>query len=481
MITVRNRTLIVPEGERVIGTDYDSNSEVRQFRVEKAPGGIDISHLVFRLDLMYQGETYDTCKLEKEEHGDCMILTWTVAVGNVSHPGTVWISLRAIDEAGSVKWGSNKAAVYVQASVNTPGNISGMAELEEYEKKVEESLQKSAEALSAANEATIRAEEAVGTAEKAATEASGSAENAEDFADFAEAWAHGKDGYQEQEENNSKYWSDLAKGNAETATKQAEIAKNYAESVAPLTDRGEYSAEETYQKNDLVRYQNAIWRCKEDSTGSAPKEGDAWALFFRGVQSVSELVAADTQKLLSEQDGQQVNAQELLDAIADKVATKLLLKTDVVSQLVNDATKAASAAAVYALQQKLGVGDLPAGMTDVVGGISSLYSNLGQIRETYLSTPITPISGQTYTIGSLALETGKWILFGATLAGGDLIIDGDIICHCNGRNANTTYEISTNVFAVSHGGTVNLKLLSNGFGTIHADKNYCSLIAIRIN
>ena len=48
MITVRNRTLIVPEGERVIGTDYDNNSEVRQFRVEKAPGGIDISHLAFR-------------------------------------------------------------------------------------------------------------------------------------------------------------------------------------------------------------------------------------------------------------------------------------------------------------------------------------------------------------------------------------------------------------------------------------------------
>ena len=90
-------------------------------------------------------------------------------------------------------------------------------------------------------------------------------------------------------------------------------------------------------------------------------------------------MAADTQTLLSEQDAQQVNAQELLDAIADKVATKLLLKTDVVSQLVNDATKAASAAAVYALQQKLGVGDLPAGMTDVVGGISSLYSNLTSI------------------------------------------------------------------------------------------------------
>ena len=439
MITVRNRTLIVPEGERVIGTDYDSNSEVRQFRVEKAPGGIDISHLVFRLDLMYQGETYDTCKLEKEEHDDYMILTWTVAAGNVSHPGTVWISLRAIDEAGSVKWGSNKAAVYVQASVNTPGNVSGMAELEEYEKKVEESLQKSAEALSAANEATSRAEEAVGTAEKAATEASGSAENAGNFAGLAEAWAQGKDGYQEQEENNSKYWSDLAKGNAETATKQAEIAKNYAESVAPLTDRGEYSAEETYQKNDLVRYQNAIWRCKEDGTESAPQEGDAWSLFFRGVQSVSELVAADTQKLLSEEDGQQVNAQELLNAIADKVATKLLLKTDVVSQLVNDATKAASAAAVYALQQKLGVGDLPAGMTDVVGGISSLYSNLGKVfcsidkaadilyvdkqhlgvRVTDTSTKNLPLSssyGISLTIGTEILDwiCVIWIPLGAS-------------------------------------------------------------------
>lgn len=402
MITVRNRTLIVPEGERVIGTDYDSNSEVRQFRVEKAPGGIDISHLVFRLDLMYQGETYDSCKLEKEEHDDCTILTWTVAAGNVSHPGTVWISLRAIDEAGTVKWGSNKAAVYVQASVNTPGNVSGMTELEEYEKKVEESLQKSAEALSAANEATNKAEEAVSTAERAATEANGSAENAGNFAGLAEAWAHGKEGYQEQETNNSKYWSNLAKGNAETATKQAEIAKKYAESVAPLTDRGEYSTEETYQKNDLVRYQNAIWRCKEDGTGSAPQEGDAWSLFFRGVQSVSELVATDTQKLLSEEGGQQVNAQELLNAIADKVATKLLLKTDVVSQLVNDATKAASAAAVYALQQKLGVGDLPAGSTDCVSAISQLYSNLTVLnaKEIQFKPAVKPVFTSTNNLAS---------------------------------------------------------------------------------
>lgn len=107
---------------------------------------------------------------------------------------------------------------------------------------------------------------------------------------------------------------------------------------------------------------------------------------------------------------------------------------------------------------------------------------LGEIREAYLSTTITPQSGQTYTIGSLSLETGKWLLFGVTLAGGDLIIDGNIISHLNGRssNINSWYESSIYAFAVSNGGIVNLKLSSNGFGALHADKTYCGLTAVRI-
>ena len=115
--------------------------------------------------------------------------------------------------------------------------------------------------------------------------------------------------------------------------------------------------------------------------------------------------------------------------------------------------------------------------------ITTLNSNLGylgEIREAYLSTAITPQSGQTYTIGSLSLETGKWLLFGATLAGGDLIIDGNIISRLNGRNANTSSDISMRAFAISNGGIVNLKLVSNGFGMLHADKTYCGLTAVRI-
>lgn len=375
MITVRNRTLIVPEGERVIGTDYDNNSEVRQFRVEKAPGGIDISHLAFRLDLMYQGEIYDTCKLEKEEREDSMILAWTVAATNVAHPGTVWISLRAIDDAGTVKWGSNAAALYVQSSVNTPSHASGMTELEEYEKKMEDLLLKSEEAVSRANNATSKAETAIQTTTEAANTAQTAATSAGSSANLAEAWAHGKEGYTAQANDNAMFWSEQSRKRAETAKEQANLAKSYADSIAPLMDRGEYSSGTTYQENDLVKYQNAIWRCKIDGTASVPQEGKNWTMFFRGVQSINELVAADAQGLLGQAGAQQVNAQALIDAVAEKIATKLLLKSDVVSQLVNDATKAASSAAVYALQQKLGTGDLPNGMSDVVAGLVELNSN----------------------------------------------------------------------------------------------------------
>lgn len=397
MITVRNRTLIVPEGERVIGTDYDNNSEVRQFRVEKAPGGIDISHLAFRLDLMYQGEIYDTCKLEKEEREDSMILAWTVAATNVAHPGTVWISLRAIDDAGTVKWGSNAAALYVQSSVNTPSHASGMTELEEHEKKMEDLLLKSEEAVSRANNATSKAETAIQTTTEAVKTAQTAATSAGSSADLAEAWAHGKKGYTAQTNDNAMYWSEQSKKRAESAKEQADRAKIYADSIAPLMDRGEYSSGTTYQENDLVKYQNAIWRCKIDGTASVPQEGENWTLFFRGVQSINELVAADVQGLLGQEGAQRVNAQALIDAVAEKIATKLLLKSDVVSQLVNDATKAASSAAVYALQQKLGTGDLPNGMSDVVAGLKALNSDLNNMWSLSGNQTLVPNNSDMHT------------------------------------------------------------------------------------
>ena len=145
-----------------------------------------------------------------------------------------------------------------------------------------------------------------------------------------------------------------------------------------FTDKGEYAKEGTYMQNDIVHYLNSVWRCTQDNTsGVTPAESNNWSIFLEGTKNLNGIIAKDVQGLLGTETAENANAQELINAIADRVANKLLAKTDVVSQVINDTTKAISAAAVYALQQKIGTGDLPDGMDDVVSGISSLYSNLG--------------------------------------------------------------------------------------------------------
>ena len=150
-----------------------------------------------------------------------------------------------------------------------------------------------------------------------------------------------------------------------------------------FTDKGEYAEESTYMQNDIVHYLNSVWRCTQDNTsGVTPAENNSWSIFLEGTKNLNGIIAKDVQGLLGTENAENVNAQELINAIADRIANKLLAKTDVVSQVINDTTKAVSAAAVYALQQKIGTGDLPDGMADVVSGISSLYSNLNNIETT---------------------------------------------------------------------------------------------------
>ena len=86
MITVRGRELVIPVAERQIGTQFDNNSETRQFKINRLTvGGIDISNLDFRIDLRYGKETKDTDVLEKEITDEHVILTWTVSAASVKH------------------------------------------------------------------------------------------------------------------------------------------------------------------------------------------------------------------------------------------------------------------------------------------------------------------------------------------------------------------------------------------------------------
>lgn len=156
MITVRGRELVIPVAERQIGTQFDNNSETRQFKINRLTvGGIDISNLDFRIDLRYGKETKDTDILEKEITDEHVILTWTVSAASVQQIGTVWIALRGSDDFGTIKWATNQGFLYVGKTINTPdGAQTALSELEKLEKRIDQKT----ESMDAAESSRVEAE-----------------------------------------------------------------------------------------------------------------------------------------------------------------------------------------------------------------------------------------------------------------------------------------------------------------------------------
>lgn len=344
MITVKGRTLIIPASERQIGTDYDNNSEVRTFCMNRVtPGGIDISHLLFHLDLEYAGEQKDSCDLQKQVGEDIIILAWKIPDSCVGNPGTVWVNLRGTDDYGTVKWASNKGPFYVMSTINTPGTYGGaLTELEQ--------LEIFAEKAKAAEEAR---EESETKRNQNFAELKDTLETSLERAMSAESWAVGGTGTREGEDtDNSKYYKEQARVSAKAAEEAAVQAAAYG---AGLVDRGKYDADETYNKGDFVLYKESTWLALQDNlSGVEPTEGEQWKYLAKGIAAelMSLIFATDTQGLLGTK-GESVTGQALLDEIADRIANKVLLKSELVSQIINDSTKAISAAAAYALQEQI--------------------------------------------------------------------------------------------------------------------------------
>lgn len=117
-----------------------------------------------------------------------------------------------------------------------------------------------------------------------------------------------------------------------------------------FTDKGNYSAETTYAKNDLVHSSNKIYKSLQDNnTGqalpAAPEIATAyWEVWLSGgVDSTESLTAKDTDNLTGGGAGQVIIAQELLDAITAKVI-KQLSSSDIVQTESTATNKVPSAA-----------------------------------------------------------------------------------------------------------------------------------------
>ena len=122
-----------------------------------------------------------------------------------------------------------------------------------------------------------------------------------------------------------------------------------------IADKGTYSAEATYNKGQFVLYDGSTWLALKDNlNGVTPAEGENWKYLARGfaAELLSLVTAIDSQGLSGSQGGQ-VNAQSLIDVLADKVANQLIAKNMMSNVQVNDAEKVPTSALAYAMQQSI--------------------------------------------------------------------------------------------------------------------------------
>ena len=297
LITVRGRELIIPESERQIGTQYDSNSEVRQIKVSRlTAGGVDISHLDFRLDLRYGNEKKDTALLDKEITDDEVILTWTVGPNSVKEVGTVWIAVRGSDDFGTVKWATNQGYLYVGKTIDTPsGEGIDLTEMEALEKRLD---QKTAE---------------LDTAEKKRVEAENIREENE-----------------QQRLNNEREWQ----VQGEKAIQSAKEAGQYATAAGKSASNAAVSAREAGQ------YAESATTSATNAAASAKRAEEVAEGLGRFDGTAESITAVDTHDLTGTGSGKKSTVQALLDIVAQKLVEKVVtsdtFQTVLAKYLVNN-------------------------------------------------------------------------------------------------------------------------------------------------
>ena len=350
MITVRGRELVIPVAERQIGTQFDNNSETRQFKINRLTvGGIDISNLDFRIDLRYGKETKDTDVLEKEITDEHVILTWTVSAASVKQVGTVFIALRGSDDFGTVKWATNQGYLYVGDTINTPdGAEMALSELEKLEKRIDqktesmdaaESSRVEAEKIRQENESARLKNEAEWQKQgEAAVEAAKTATAAQSAASASAEAAAGSAGTAGSAAQTATKAASVASASAEAASGSAGTASSAAQTATAAQSAASTSAEAAAGSAETASSaaQTATQKASEASSSASAAASDANLVkgLIQGLGGfdgkASSVSAVDLLGLLGKENATST-VQALIDVIADKVLNQLLLRSNVVN------------------------------------------------------------------------------------------------------------------------------------------------------
>lgn len=97
-----------------------------------------------------------------------------------------------------------------------------------------------------------------------------------------------------------------------------------------VVPKGAYNANTTYEVLDLVTYNGSSYIALKSTKGNVPTNATYWQLHGQGYPgSAAGVSAKDTQGMVVT-TGSNSTVQALIDAIADRVMTKLLAKTAIV-------------------------------------------------------------------------------------------------------------------------------------------------------
>ena len=131
----------------------------------------------------------------------------------------------------------------------------------------------------------------------------------------------------------------------------------------------------------------------------------------------------------------------------------------VVSNIVNDPDKIASMAAVYALQEKLGTGELPSDAPNAISAINTLYSNLAIVSSCISNVYIKKIANEgeyTQVFATSIIDSSHFC--------GLVIADGGLYSFHNIGNVTALVNRSTYKVACNSVGKV-ARLSITGMGT----------------
>ncbi len=143
-----------------------------------------------------------------------------------------------------------------------------------------------------------------------------------------------------------------------------------------VVPKGAYNANTTYEVLDLVTYNGSSYIALKSTKGNVPTNATYWQLHGQGYPgSAAGVSAKDTQGMVVT-TGSNSTVQALIDAIADRVMTKLLAKTAIVQTESTATDKVPSSAyikqALGTINSNLSLIDISSSFTVNNAYISSL-------------------------------------------------------------------------------------------------------------